>query len=286
MTTIGNTTMARRSTTTSRWYFKCRVVLTLSLLAWLAGGCGEPTPPESATAVLPTTALVGATGAATGEPGRTDESTVPEAPTPEPGATDQPSVSQPPTPVPNSSPAETATQAMTPGPPECTVGSIALHVRSGPATAFRSLGTLALGDGFVPLGRSSDCAWMLGDTRHGQGWSAAAFLHCPSGFDPCALPVATSPPTYTTPAPMTPDAMTPPTPGEAAPTLPTGIGVIPGPPLVPQPTVPPGAAEPSTRGRPDRPLRTLEPPPGGRLPGRRPPPAPPTSRPNPRVPPL
>ncbi len=259
---------------TTRWNHRRGALMALSLVAGLLAACTPGGVPEGTEQSGPS--ALEATDSAAGE------STVIDTPAAAPAIATRSSGPQPAAPA-SSSPQTTA------GPPVCAVDSGALSIKEGPGTAFQSMGTLSFGDRFTPLERSMDCAWLYGDTRLGQGWSASALLSCPLDFDPCTLPVAAGPPTYTPPAPPPTAAATPTTMGEAVPTLPTGIEVIPRE-LTPVSTRPAATIAPRapitlpTLIRPDRPVRTL-PSPGGRLPGRRLTP-PPTTRPNPRVPPL
>lgn len=84
-------------------------------------------------------------------------------------------------------------------------GASGVNVRSGPSTAFTSLGVAPLGAELELIGRSFDAQWWVTPivtAPNGRGWVSAAFV---DAFNTGALPVVGAPPLPTpVPAPPTP----------------------------------------------------------------------------------
>ncbi len=81
-------------------------------------------------------------------------------------------------------------------------GAAGVNVRTGPSTAFPSLGLAPFGAVLELIGRSVDGNWWvtpIQNAANGQGWVSAAFV---DAFDTGALPVLAGPPLPATPTPI------------------------------------------------------------------------------------
>lgn len=81
-------------------------------------------------------------------------------------------------------------------------GAAGVNVRSGPSTAFASLGVAPFGAELELIGRSVDGAWWvtpIANAPNGRGWVSAGFV---DAFNTGALPVLAGPPLPATPTPI------------------------------------------------------------------------------------
>ena len=62
------------------------------------------------------------------------------------------------------------------GLPEAVINTGALNIRSGPNSAFPSLGVAYMGERFPILGQSPDLGWWLVETAFGDGWVSKAMV--------------------------------------------------------------------------------------------------------------
>lgn len=81
-------------------------------------------------------------------------------------------------------------------------GAAGVNVRSGPSTAFASLGVAPFGAELELIGRSVDGNWWvtpIANAPNGRGWVSAGFV---DAFNTGALPVLAGPPLPATPTPV------------------------------------------------------------------------------------
>ncbi len=81
-------------------------------------------------------------------------------------------------------------------------GAAGVNVRSGPSTAFASLGVAPFGAELELIGRSVDSNWWvtpIANAPNGRGWVSAGFV---DAFNTNALPVLAGPPLPPTPTPV------------------------------------------------------------------------------------
>lgn len=170
------------------------VLLTLSLMALLLGGCrdrrGQETPEEVAVTAIPTATVVTVSAMPTFTP-----TNVPDTPTPVPTDTPVP----PPTAVP------------TVEDKRVTINSqVGANLRAGPGTVYAVVGFLAQGEKVAAIAQNRDGQWIQLE----NGW---VFHNLLDGI-PADLPLSRSIPSPPTSTPVPPTATATPAPSTATPT--------------------------------------------------------------------